>query len=293
MKTSVRAHAPPVLAAVLAAVLVLLALSAAPARASAADLPGQISPDAALDLAVLRAAYPGALQGLERTPAGHLELVLTSGQRIMYDDGLPRDARQALEAPDIRTMLAQVYPLGPVTDASAHPKPGFDPGRARVQALFEALYGNSEAAVRRQCETVRLEGKGLAFNARHGAAQALARVWKRIEALLPEHPEFRSVLRPVGGTLAWRRIAGTQRLSMHSFGVAIDLNPHLPYWRNADDSEAIAAQRKNFPPEILDAFEAEGFIWGGKWASFDLMHFEYRPEIILKARALAGLVKLP
>jgi hypothetical protein len=26
------------------------------------------------------------------------------------------------------------------------------------------------------------------------------------------------------------------------------------------------------------AFEAEGFIWGGKWAAFDLMHFEYGPS---------------
>ena len=36
------------------------------------------------------------------------------------------------------------------------------------------------------------------------------------------------------------------------------------------------------------AFEAEGFIWGGKWSEFDLMHFEYRPELILLARLARG-----
>lgn len=25
------------------------------------------------------------------------------------------------------------------------------------------------------------------------------------------------------------------------------------------------------------------FIWGGKWGQFDILHFEYRPEIIIKA----------
>ncbi|OGR38342.1 MAG: hypothetical protein A2051_12950, partial [Desulfovibrionales bacterium GWA2_65_9] len=264
-----------------------------PARTSAADLPGQISPEAALDLAVLRAAYPGAVQGLERNAAGHLVLVLTSGQRIMYDDGVWRDAKQALDNPDIRTMLAQVYPLGPVTEASAHPKPGFDPGRARVQELFTALYGESEAQVRKNCARVRFDSRGLAFNTRFGAAPALERVWKRIEALLPQHPEFLPVLRPLGETLVWRVIARTNRLSMHSFGIAIDVNPRLPYWQWEKHPQTIPAQCKAFPPEILAAFEDEGFIWGGKWASFDLMHFEYRPELLLKARALAGQTTLP
>lgn len=280
--------------------LVLLLATWPPAALRAepqAGLPPGAAPGVALDLAVLRAAYPGLVLGLEPElkpdAAGRLMLVLTGGQRLVYDDGSARDARQALEAPDVRTMLAQAYPLGPVDEASAHPAPDFDPGRARVQALFEALYGHSQQAVRHNCEAVRFDGHGLAFNARHGAAQALSRVWQRIEALLPQHPEFRSVLRPLGGTLAWRHIAGTKRLSMHSFGVALDLNPHLPYWRNAGDPGAIPARRKAFPPELLAAFEAEGFIWGGKWASFDLMHFEYRPELILKARALSGQATLP
>ena len=34
------------------------------------------------------------------------------------------------------------------------------------------------------------------------------------------------------------------------------------------------------PYEIINIFEEEGFIWGGKWLIWDNMHFEYRPELI-------------
>ena len=34
------------------------------------------------------------------------------------------------------------------------------------------------------------------------------------------------------------------------------------------------------PQAVIDIFEEEGFIWGGKWAIWDNMHFEYHPELI-------------
>jgi hypothetical protein len=36
------------------------------------------------------------------------------------------------------------------------------------------------------------------------------------------------------------------------------------------------------PLEIIDIFERHGFIWGGKWYHYDTMHFEYRPELLIK-----------
>ena len=39
----------------------------------------------------------------------------------------------------------------------------------------------------------------------------------------------------------------------------------------------ILMEEKNIEIEI---FEDEGFIWGGRWAVWDNMHFEYHPEII-------------
>ncbi len=249
--------------------------------------------EAALDLRVLRSAYPDAVAGMERGASGHLELVLKDGTRLVYDDGRARTPEEAEQSPDIRTMLAQVYPLGRVSKCSAYPEPGVDPGRHRVLAFFEALYGHSEDEVRSHCRPVAFDGHAAPFNARHGAAAALERVWARLAPQSARHPEWRHVLRPFGGTLCWRAIADTERLSPHSFGMAVDLNPHLAYWLTEAHPERVPGQVLAFPPQIVEAFEAEGFIWGGKWAAFDLMHFEYRPELVLKARLLRDGTALP
>ena len=266
----------------------------APGSASAAPPSGgfvqlaQLPAEAALDLRALMAAYPDFVLGMERGASGKLKLVLADGARLVYDDGAPRTQKQAEESPDIRTMLAQVYPLGPVTEQTSHPQHGFDPGRHRVQAFFLALYGHNEAQVRKHCRAVTFDGHAPLFSTRHGAADALARVWARLAPQVAAHPEWAPVLRPFGGTLCWRNIAATTRLSVHSFGAAIDLNEELAYWLTDPHPETVPARVLAFPAEIVAAFEAEGFIWGGKWAAFDLMHFEYRPELILKARLLRG-----
>ena len=39
-----------------------------------------------------------------------------------------------------------------------------------------------------------------------------------------------------------------------------------------------------YPKELIEAFENNNFVWGGKWGHFDILHFEYRPEIIIKAK---------
>jgi hypothetical protein len=89
----------------------------------------------------------------------------------------------------------------------------------------------------------------------------------------------------------WRVIAGTKRKSFHSLGIALDLLPksqggkHI-FWswakeRHPDDWMLIPLRNRWMPPEsVIEAFEEEGFIWGGKWAIWDNMHFEYHPELI-------------
>jgi len=287
MKQNLRAQSVLALALVLA---LPLAACFYPLRSQASEglSRNSLPPEAALDLGVLRQAYPGVVLGMERGSSGHLELLLADGSRLVYDDGRARTVKEAEDSPDVRTMLAQVYPLGPADEASAHPAAHFDPGRRRVQRFFLALYGHNEAEVRKNTRAVRFDGHGAVFSTRNGAADALGRVWARLEPQLPAHPEWKQVLRPFGGTLCWRTIASTNRLSVHSFGAAVDLNPKLPYWLWERHPEKVPAQVLAFPQEIVAAFEAEGFVWGGKWAEFDVMHFEYRPELILKAKVLRG-----
>jgi hypothetical protein len=96
--------------------------------------------------------------------------------------------------------------------------------------------------------------------------------------------EFHKYLQNPGGTFNWRVIAGTTRQSTHSFGATIDINvQHSDYWRNdKPDAAGVYPYKNRIPMEIVEIFERHGFIWGGKWYHYDTMHFEYRPELLVK-----------
>ena len=74
---------------------------------------------------------------------------------------------------------------------------------------------------------------------------------------------------------------------MHAYAAAIDLNvKYSAYWEWSDQAaHGLAPYKNQIPIQIIQAFERRGFIWGGRWADFDTMHFEYRPEIIAVAKA--------
>ena len=89
----------------------------------------------------------------------------------------------------------------------------------------------------------------------------------------------------------WRIIDGTNRKSFHSLGIAIDILPKSQggkqiFWSWAKDKYPdtwmlVPLKNRWMPPEsVIEIFEEEGFIWGGKWAIYDNMHFEYHPELI-------------
>lgn len=97
----------------------------------------------------------------------------------------------------------------------------------------------------------------------------------------------------------WRLIAGTNRKSFHSLGIAVDILPKnlkgkAIYWSwtkdvNPDWMLTPLADRWMPPQSVIDIFEDEGFIWGGKWGIWDNMHFEYHPELILATKKKKGL----
>ena len=90
----------------------------------------------------------------------------------------------------------------------------------------------------------------------------------------------------------YRVVEGTQKLSKHAYGLAIDLNPfYNPYITYNKDgsqnispagSEAYADRDASFPYKIDEndlaykLFTEHGFKWGGNWNSVkDYQHFEY------------------
>ena len=90
----------------------------------------------------------------------------------------------------------------------------------------------------------------------------------------------------------FRFISGTRKLSSHSRGMAIDINPRYnPYVRvrkgrtliSPANAQAYADRSKDFPYKVVKGdlcyrlFKKYGFSWGGDWKnSKDYQHFEKR-----------------
>ncbi len=183
------------------------------------------------------------------------------------------------EVVDLESIYKVPYVSGPIvtldaTDAGAID----DPGRVRIEQLFLTTYGQSRDEVFDHLSKVRFFGLRYPFH--ELAAEPLRRVVTRLEPAVKENPKLKPFLTNIGGTFIWRKIARSKNLSTHAFGIAIDVNvDRAHYWRWQKRGEPLKWQNK-IPQVVVDAFEAEGFIWGGRWLHYDTMHFEYRPELL-------------
>ena len=230
----------------------------------------------------LESAYPGAdldlAAGTFRTPDGNV---------IPYAPA--REVRPAtrLNGATLGDMFTYVYPLD--FDLTSRRTAWFDPGRVRDEAFFQALYFDNEASAAASLATVAYTGPAqsirFSMTTKLCVATQLAAALARINTMATN---FDPYFKDSGGSFNWRVIAGTDRLSSHSFGTAFDLNTTLGgYWRWTRSAEGQVTEYDNKIPETLvREFERFGFIWGGKWNHFDGMHFEYRPELILYSRLM-------
>jgi hypothetical protein len=163
------------------------------------------------------------------------------------------------------------------------------------RAFQSILYGGLE---RREIEALMIpvEFLGGKMNIHRDIAGRL----KRVDAEIRKWEGGKTFIASLGsvGGFNWREIAGTQRMSYHSWGLAVDIQPKrlggkAIYWmweqqRNKDWMLVPLESRWNPPDRVIEIFENEGFIWGGKWPFYDNMHFEYRPELLEFRRLLAA-----
>jgi hypothetical protein len=234
----------------------------------------------------LAEAYPKDFVGIEIRASGEAMILLANDCALPYDDGQTKTFEQRIEKPDVEDMFSDLYPLANPTDRLPE---NFDPGRYRIDQMFMAVYGRSAEEVAKNCAKVDFCGQPVTFNRRAGASDALGKVSAELSSLVQAQPELAAYVEKLGGGFNWRQIAGTQQLSNHSFGIAIDLNPSQgAYWRWQPLPRLPAYSRLGFPQSVIEIFERHGFIWGGKWYHYDTMHFEYRPELIGYARRKTG-----
>jgi hypothetical protein len=192
------------------------------------------------------------------------------GTRIPFDDRKNKSFEERLGSPDVKDIFLTPYRAGAIRPVEEE---NDDPGRVRVEAIFAATYGPKPEAAQ-----VRVSFLGMTVRVHEKIAPALARVATRLKDAR-SNPSLAPFLRRLSGGFAARKIAGTDRKSAHAFGIAVDLDKSMSdYWRWQKATPL--RWRNRIPQAIVDAFEAEGFIWGGRWWHYDTMHFEYRPELV-------------
>ena len=198
---------------------------------------------------------------------------LPDGSTIPYDDGQAKTFEQRLASPDIEDLYSIPYRKGPIAPVKAQDE---DPGRIRSELLLGAAYGRKAAEV----DLVRVRFLGHRVSVHRKVGPAFERVAVRLERALAADASLRPFVERLGGAFVWRTIANSRLRSAHSYGIALDINVrYAHYWEWQRPVEPVR-WRNLVPAAIVEAFEAEGFIWGGRWYHYDTMHFEYRPELL-------------
>jgi hypothetical protein len=163
------------------------------------------------------------------------------------------------------------------------------------RAFMGILYGGLERN-KIEAQLIRVDFLGYRVNVHKDIAGPL----RRVDAEIRKWNGAKDFISSIGSIdgYSWRQIAGTQRMSYHSWGLAVDIQPKrlggkAIYWlwemeRNKDWMLVPLENRWNPPLQVIESFEKEGFIWGGKWPVYDNMHFEYRPELLEFSRLMAA-----
>lgn len=219
--------------------------------------------------------YPDLVRSVNET-----SIILKNGTILPYQTSLPKVTwDEKINNADLKTQLSQSYDAGGI---DTPPSYLFDPGRLRYQPFFQTLYGKDKSSIEKNLvfiEWPTLKGKKkLRVNRSAGVDKKLFAIGQEIAKL----PHSERIWAEGACTYEYRVIKDTDRLSLHSFGIAIDLAPaKTQYWKNEAPHETDKIGYKNtMPLSIVRIFEKHGFIWGGRWYHYDTMHFEYRPELL-------------
>ena len=226
----------------------------------------------------LVAAYPAFLDRIDGDA-----LVWKDGSRMPLSDGRPdKPFAEMLRRGSIADQLRQGYVPG---KPGGEPPLNWSPGRIRHAPFFARMYGDcAKGGVSAHLQSVtwmpKTKPQAIPVTRINGVAGRMERIVAEL-ARLPDR--LKGYLIPSAGTYKCRVVADTGQPSMHASGAAIDIaTAQTDYWLWAKGKNATSIPYRNrIPFEIVEIFEAEKFIWGGKWYHYDTMHFEYRPEMFV------------
>jgi hypothetical protein len=221
------------------------------------------------------------------------DVVFSLGSRpIHFQDGRMLAADQLARSASCDPIFYP-YSLRPLT----RPLPPPEDLPTFCMDLLESLWGRTEAEIRTHGSSITFLDHRMFVN--DLLVDPLAAVEREIQAMAARDASVAQWIEDLDITYSFasREIAGSATRSYHAWGLAIDLVPRsyegrAVYWRwsrvyNRDGWHQIPVERRWSPPHaVIETFERHGFAWGGKWAHFDTIHFEYRPALLLYNRML-------
>jgi len=225
---------------------------------------------------------------------GEEDVVFSLGSRPIHFQGGRMLAEGRLDRYADCEPIFYEYSLEPLTE----PLPAPEGLPTQCTDVLESLWGQTETEIRRHGRSAvflehRMFVNDLLIEPLAAVEQDILEAATRDDAVARWIAEL-----DITYSFIYREIAGSATRSYHAWGLAIDLVPKsyeglAVYWRwsRVFDREAwhqIPVERRWSPPlAVIETFERHGFVWGGKWAHFDAIHFEYRPDILLYNRLIA------
>lgn len=240
------------------------------------------------DLLVLMMAYPDEIKDIELSEDNYIYLILNNNKKIIYDDKKEKDKNAKTSNADLQDTLEVIYPLDSINAVVD----GIDPGRGRAYTFLNSIYGGNQNEIEKNLSLFSTSCGNVMFNKNAKAGESLKKALNEAKELASKDSKINNYIFPISGSYNYRVIQDTGRLSPHAYGIAIDLNRNdSDYWKWVDKSKG-SKRIEGYPKELVKVFENNGFVWGGKWEHFDILHFEYRPEIILKSKFFSDTSKL-
>lgn len=228
------------------------------------------------DALKLQKSYPNYIKDFQNN-----QIVFQDNTVMIFDDfNSSKKYSQMLENASLKNQMLQKY-IKVADNPNYIPSKDESPGRIRNEEFFKKMYGSTELEVKEKLIEIKwmpkTTKKTIVVTSINDVDKHLKAVSNELDSLPPKLKAF--VNNPSGG-FYWRTIASTDRLSMHSFGIAIDINVKKSNYWLWDREKNINGYKNTIPLEIVKIFEKHGFIWGGRWHEYDTMHFEYRPELL-------------